>query len=99
MRIAVPHHMTKVAARSRLEQKLNALLSQFGGQAQDLEHGWSGDTMNFKGKARGLAISGTVEVTDSEVILDAKLPFMAIAFEPKIREAVKREAESMFRIA
>lgn len=99
MRIAVTHHTTKAGARSRVEQKLSALLTQFGGQADEMEHSWAGDTLTFKGKAKGFSISGTVEVTDSEIIIDAKLPLLARAFEPKIREAVKREADAMFRTA
>lgn len=99
MRIAVPHHTTKANARSRVEQKLSALLAQFGGQAEDVQHDWSGDTLNFKGKARGFSIEGSVEITDAEIILDAKLPFMAKPFEPRIKEAVKREADAMFRTA
>ena len=99
MRIAVPHHTTKANARSRVEQKLNALLAQFGSQADDVQHDWSGDTLTFKGKAKGFVISGTVEITDAEIVIDAKLPFMAKPFEPRIKEAVKREADTMFRTA
>jgi hypothetical protein len=55
--------------------------------------------LRFKGKAKGLAVSGSAEVTDAEIILEAKLPLMAKMFEGKIRQAVQREAESMFRIA
>ena len=99
MRIAVPHHTTKASARSRVEEKLSALLAQFGGRADELQHDWSGDTLTFKGKAKGFSVSGTVEITETEIIIDGKLPFMAIPFEPKIREAVKREADAMFRPA
>jgi len=99
MRIAVTHHTTKANARSRVEQKLSALLTQFGGQADEMEHSWTGDTLTFKGKAKGFSVSGTVEVTDSEIIIDGKLPFLAKPFESKIREAVKREADAMFRTA
>ena len=41
-------------------------------------------------------MEGTVEVTGDEVIIDGKLPLIAMAFESKIREAVKREADQMF---
>lgn len=99
MRIAVPHLTTRAKARSIIETKLTALLNQFGGKVEDLEHSWSGDTLEFKGKARGFHVSGSVEVTDSEVILHGKLPMLALPFEPKIKEAVKREAESLFRTA
>lgn len=99
MRIAVPHHTTKASARAVIEQKVAALLNQFGGKVDDLQQTWTGDTLEFKGKARGFKVEGTVEVTDQEIILDGKLPLMALPFEPRIREAVKREAENLFRTA
>ena len=99
MKMAVPHHTTRESARIRVEQRLGQLLSQFGGHAEDMEHEWFADTLRFKGKAKGLKIEGTVEVTETEVIIDAKLPLIAMAFEGRINEAVHREAESMFRMA
>ena len=99
MRIAVPHHTTRANARTTIEQKVAALLSQFGGRVDDLQQQWTGDTREFKGKARGFKVEGTVEVTDEEIILEGKLPLMALPFEPRIREAVKREAENLVRTA
>jgi hypothetical protein len=99
MRIAVNHNTTCANARRKVEDRLGQLLSQFGGHAEDMEHGWDGNTLRFKGKARGMALSGTVEVTEAEIILDAKLPLMAKMFEGRIRETVQREADQMFRTA
>jgi len=96
MRIAVPHNTTKDRARKKIEERIGQLLSQFGGHAQDVEHDWEGDTLRFKGKAKGLALSGSAEVTDAAIVIEAKLPLMAKMFEGRIREAVQREAESMF---
>jgi hypothetical protein len=99
MRIAVPHNTSKSVARGKLDQRLGQLLSQFGGQAEEIEQEWLGDTMRFRGKARGMSVEGTVEVTDAAIILDAKLPLLAKMFEGRIRDAVQREADSMFRTA
>src|SRR5688572_30348123 len=97
MRIAVPHNMNREEARRRVDQRLSSLLSQFGSQAEEMEHEWRGDTLRFKGKAKGLKVEGTVEVTDAAMIVDAKLPFIAMPFEGRIREAVQKEADTMFR--
>jgi hypothetical protein len=97
MRVAMPHNMTKTEARSRVEQKLFALVSQFSHQAEDMQHEWIGDTLHFKGKARGMKVEGTVEVTDDSVIIDGKLPLIAMPFESRIKEAVQREADTIFR--
>lgn len=97
MRIAVPHHTTPAEARQRVEAKLGELLSRFGDKAEDVSHEWQGDTLRFRGKARGLKVEGTVEVTEREVIFESSLPFMARPFEPRIRQAVVQEAEKIFR--
>jgi len=97
MRIAVPHNTSKAAARKRVEERLGQLLGQFGDRAEDVTHEWSGDTLRFRGKARGLTVEGTLEVTDAAVIIDGKLPLIAKPFESRIRQAVEREAEQIFR--
>ena len=97
MRIAVEHGTTKENARSKVDQRLVQLLSQFGGHADEVQHEWQGDTLRFKGKARGLAMEGTVEITDAAIIIDGKLPLIAKPFEGRIRQAVEREADAMFR--
>ena len=99
MRIAVPHNTSKDAARRKVDQRLGQLLSQFGGHAEDIQHEWLGDTMRFKGKARGMSVEGTVDITDAAVVIDAKLPMIAMMFEGRIRDAVQREADAMFRTA
>jgi len=97
MRIAVPHNMSKAQARARVEGRIGQLLGQFSHHAEDLEHEWMGDTLRFKGKAKGLKVEGTVEVTDADVVIDGKLPLIAMPFESRIREAVKKEADTMFK--
>ena len=99
MRIAVPHNTTRTNARRIVEQKINSLLGTFGHHAEQAEHEWQGDTLHFKGKARGLSLEGTVEITDDVVILDGKLPLIAKPFEGRIRQQVEAEAEKMFRPA
>ena len=99
MRIAVPHNTTKSSARSIVERKAQQLLGQFGDKADEVEHEWRGDTLHFKGKARGLTVEGTIEVTDAAVVVDGKLPLLARPFESRIRQTVEREATAMFQTA
>jgi putative polyhydroxyalkanoate system protein len=99
MRIAVEHHTSKEIAREKLEERLGQLLVQYGGREEDFESEWLGDTMRFNGKALGFRVEGTIEITDAEVIVDGKLPLIANMFEGRIRQAVEREADAMFRTA
>jgi putative polyhydroxyalkanoate system protein len=97
MRITVPHHTTREEAKRKVEERLDTLQRQFGHYASDIDKSWQGDTLNFNVKARSMTGSGSVEVTDTEVIIDGKLPLMARPFEPRIKSAIEKEAEQMFR--
>ncbi|HET7437475.1 MAG TPA: polyhydroxyalkanoic acid system family protein [Thermoanaerobaculia bacterium] len=96
MRIEVPHNTSRENARRIIDAKISELLGMHGHHAEQAEHSWSGDTMTFKGKARGFALEGTVEVTEQTVILNGKLPLLAKPFEPRIRHTVEQEAASLF---
>lgn len=99
MRISVPHNTTKEQARSIVERRLASLESQYGHYASDIDKSWTGDTLDFKVKARGFTGSGRLEVTEDEVIVEGKLPLIAKPFEPRIKSTIEHEASEMFRKA
>jgi hypothetical protein len=96
MRISVPHRTDRETAKSRIAQRLDQLLAQYKHYLSDHEARWEGDTLHFSGAARGFKANGTVDVTDSEVIIDGKLPLIAKPFEPRIKSTIEREANAMF---
>jgi len=99
MRISVIHHTTRENARRLVEQRLASLEAQYGHYASDVHKSWSADRLDFSVKAKGFTGSGWVEITDSEVIIDGKLPLIAKPFEPRVKNTIEREAEAMFRRA
>src|SRR5688572_4550767 len=99
MRIAVPHRTTKEKARRRVEEKMADLQRSFGHYASDMEKHWTGDVMTFAFRAKGISGKGTLELTDTEIIIDGKLPLIAKPFESRIKSTVEKETEEMFRTA
>lgn len=99
MKIVVPHHTTREEAKKIVEGRLRGAEKQYGHMASDFDYEWHGYTLQLRAKAKGMSVKGTLEITDSDVIVDGKLPLLAKPFEAKIRHAVEREAESMFRTA
>ena len=97
MRIAVPHNTTKSKARRTIEERMANAQKQYGHYINAANYEWNGDLLSFEFKAKGITGKGTVEITDTEVIIDGKLPLLARPFESRIRNTVEREAESMFR--
>src|SRR5438552_2065574 len=97
MKIIVPHYTNKHEARKIIDERLGHLFAQYGHYANDIQMNWSGDRMDFSGKAKGFSASGTIEITDCDVIIEGKLPLIARPFEPRVKHTVEREAESMFK--
>ena len=96
MKVTVPHHTTREEAKRKIEERLGNLERQYGHYATDIDKQWDGDRLTFSVKAQGMNGSGSLEITDSEVIVDGKLPLIAKPFESRIKSTVEREAESMF---
>src|SRR5437763_3664109 len=96
MKIIVPHHTTRDEARKIVDRRLGELFAQYGHYASESQLTWSGDRLDFSGKAKGFSASGTIEITDTEAIIEGKLPLIAKPFEPRIRSTVEREAAAMF---
>lgn len=96
MHIAVPHRTDRETAKQRVKQRLDQLLAQYGHYLSDHDSRWEGDTLYFNGSARGFKASGSVAVTDTEVIVDGKLPLIAKPFEPRIKNTIEKEANAMF---
>ena len=96
MKVTVPHHTTREEAKRKIEERLGNLERQYGHYATDIDKQWDGDRLTFSVKARGMSGSGSLEITDSEVIVDGKLPLMARPFESRIKSTIEREAAAMF---
>ena len=96
MRVTVPHNTDRDTARRKVEARLQQLLTQYSSYLNNVDQRWEGDRLVFSGSARGFKADGTVEITDSEVIVDGKLPLIARPFEPRIKNTIEREAAAMF---
>jgi len=96
MHIAVPYNTDRETARQRIDQRLDQLLAQYSHYLTGQEKRWEGDTLYFNGSARGFKASGTLQLTESEIVIDGKLPLIAKPFEPRIKNTIEREANAMF---
>ena len=96
MRVTVPHHTDKETARRKITERIAHLFGQYGHYLNESSHQWDGDRLVFAGTAKGFKANGTVEVTDSEVIIEGKLPLIAKPFEPRIKSTIEKEAAAMF---
>ena len=91
MRVVRQHHMTRSDAKDWIESRLQGLLSQFGSSVSGATYSWRGDIMDFS-FAASLAgrFNGTIEVTDTDFMMNVPLGFFQRMFEGRAQAAIER---------
>ena len=78
------------------DQLLPGFVEQAGDNVSNVEGQWNNNTLHFAFRTRGLNIKGTFLVTDDEIIIDSRLPFMARPFESRVRSAINDQLDIYF---
>lgn len=86
------HSLGQEEALRRAKGLMSELKKEHAGQISDLKEDWSGNKGSFGFKAMGFGVSGTLEITTTEVRLKGKLPFAAIIFKGQIENTIRERA-------
>lgn len=97
MKLSFPHNTTPARARKKIERLLQDLSRKNGDIVSDLEQEWDQDTLVFAFRAKGMKAKGTLDVTDEEIVLDGKLPLLALPFESRIKQQIEQEGKKLFK--
>jgi len=95
MHLAVPHKMSQAAAIERVKKALDENRAQIAQYAQITEEKWDGNTLDFTVDLQGKEITGTLEVTDADYVIDAKLPLLWRMFEGRIESQIAEQVKKM----
>jgi hypothetical protein len=74
--VSIPHKLSRLEARRRIETGFAKILRQVPGSAGTCSERWDGDRLNFAVGAMGQTISGVVDVLDDAVTMQIELPGM-----------------------
>jgi predicted metal-dependent hydrolase len=89
--ITVPHKLTTDEALRRLQGFVEKLKQQYANMLTESNEKWEGNNGKFNYTIMGNKVSGTVNISPSEVTLNANLPMMAFPFKSKIEAAVREQ--------
>lgn len=104
MKVVVPHHSTREAAKPVMDKALDHLFGEAGNasiQIVDQRKVWEGSLMifSFTGKLGFITVplAGTIGVDDTHVTVDFELPGMLKTFvgEDKVRTIVDENLRKM----
>jgi hypothetical protein len=97
MKMNVPHELGRDEALLRLKSLLGDMKQQYGDKVTDLQENWTDAGGTFSFKAMGFKLSGTLDVTDTEMRLDGDLPWAAKPFQGTVEATIRERAERLLK--
>ena len=82
-------------AVSKVKQALMHGKSQLAQYATVDEERWAANTLHFAATLQGKQITGTLEITDKDFVMDAKLPLLWRLFEGKIERSITEQVQAL----
>ncbi|MFZ2555902.1 MAG: polyhydroxyalkanoic acid system family protein [Minisyncoccia bacterium] len=95
MHFKIAHKTTKTEATQRVKDALEQARPHMKGQLDVNSEKWEGNTFHFDVALKGKTITGTLEVTETDFVLDAKLPLMWRIFEGMIEKEIAKQVQSL----
>lgn len=93
--LQIPHQLPKEEALVRIRTLLQNVKHKFGDKVTDVQEEWDGDSGSFSFSIMGFDVSGKLNVSNSQVGLDGKIPVAASLFKSKIKSVIMEEAQKV----
>lgn len=94
-KVTVPHTLGKEEALNRLTGLLAQAKAQYGDRITDLHENWTDNGGTFSFKAMNFKISGSVDVSDTNVEINGEYPWAVKPFQGTIEATLRERAERL----
>lgn len=85
------HNAGVTKAKEVIDETISKNSRKFSDSIEDLDKKWQNYSLIFSGKAKGISVSGVVNVQDDKIEIEVNIPFIAIPFKSKIKESILYE--------
>jgi len=99
MRIEHRYNGTKEIAYEKLSTLLTELQKQYANEISNVATSWNNkkDRMDFIFDVRGFTLRGNMNVTDSLVIIEGKIPLLVRPFQGQAERRIKEKLEEILK--
>ncbi len=95
MHFKIPHKTSKAEAMTKVRLALRDAKPQIPKDASIDEERWEGSTLHFAATLQGKKITGTLDISDTHMTIDAKLPLMWRLFEGRIEKMIAEQIKHL----
>ncbi|QIG53949.1 hypothetical protein G6N82_07085 [Altererythrobacter sp. BO-6] len=96
MRVALPHELGRDEVRRRLKERSHEIADYLPGGVAEVETDWvEDDRMALLVSVMGQSITGHIDVEDTQVVFEIRLPGMLSFVEPAIEKAIRANGQKM----
>ncbi len=92
--VSIPHQLTRVEAKQRVEQLIDQFRQQYGNLGH-IERRWDGDTLHFTLSAAGMTHAGQAFVEDQVVRVEIALPWPLAMLAGNLQKQLEQEGRKM----
>jgi hypothetical protein len=89
--VSIPHQLGKDEAVRRLKSGLGGVRTNYGHLFSIEEEVWTGDSLQFRVRAIGQAVSGTIDVAEDHVTLQVYLPWLLAKIAEAVQPLIRKE--------
>ncbi len=93
IKLSIPHQLGRVEAHRRIESGFADLIRQMPGSAGAVSQRWEGDRLSFSVAVMGQAVSGVLEVLESEVTMEIELPGLLGTLAGRLRGPLQKAGQ------
>ena len=93
--LSVPHELGQAAAAERIKDVLVRVRRQYAEHVSDVEQEWHQHTLQFRFRALGFKIAGTLQSHAERVECSCQLPLAAMIMRGKIETTLREELEKL----
>ena len=91
--VAIPHQLGAVEAKRRLETGIDQAKEQYAGKMAVVDNRWTGDHLDFTVTAMTQTVSGTIDVSDEQVVLAVQLPWYLSLLAEKVQPLLRQKGQ------
>ncbi len=95
MNFKIPHKTSQILALKKVREALEHARPQLKGHATIQEETWKDYTLSFAVTVEGKSITGTMEVTDTDYVINARLPLLWRLFEGRIEKMIAEQVKQL----